>query len=258
MRFSSPLFEPLGAIWLVMVFGVFWLIWRRQWRGAVCLGVPAVLIFLIGSTPLVDAIVARAERPQALADMDRLAVADVVVALGGEYYLSENDICGFSPTGGGSRVFTALELVRRGKARALVLGGSGPLPGKPGLAASSLIQEWVLVSSMTTVTVTNLGLCANTHDEALRFKELSTQQGWRTVILVTSALHMPRSVAVFAAQGIAVVPVACDFQVYGVPSMRGDFSPFPRQNRFHLLSLYLHEKIGWLAYRWRGWVGAAQ
>jgi uncharacterized SAM-binding protein YcdF (DUF218 family) len=122
------------------------------------------------------------------------------------------------------------------------------------VAASSLVQEWVLASGLTTVTVTNLGLCANTHDEALRFKELSAQHGWRTVILVTSALHIPRSVAVFAAQGIAVVPVACDFQAYGVASMQGDFSPFPRQFRFHHLALYLHEKIGWLVYRWRGWV----
>jgi uncharacterized SAM-binding protein YcdF (DUF218 family) len=216
-----------------------------------------MLIFLIGSTPLVDAMVARAERPQARTDSDRLAEADVVVALGGGYYLSENDMFGFALAAGGSRVLTALELVRRGKAQALVLGGSGPLPGKPGVAASSLVQGWVLASGMTTVAVTNLGLCANTHDEALRFKELSAQRGWRKVILVTSALHIPRSVAVFAAQGIAVVPVACDFQAYGVPSMRGDFSPFPRQIRFHQLALYLHEKFGWLAYRWRGWVGGS-
>jgi uncharacterized SAM-binding protein YcdF (DUF218 family) len=237
-----------------MVLGVLWLVWRRQWQGAVWLGVPVVLIFLIGSTPLVDAIVARAERPQARADMDRLAEADVVVALGGGYYLSEHDMLGFALDAGGSRVLTALELVRRGKARALVLGGSMPLTGKPGVVASSLVQEWVLASGLTTVAVTNLGLCANTHDEALRFKELSAQRGWRKVILVTSALHMPRSVAVFAAQGIAVAPVACDFQAHGLPSVQGDFSPFPRQFRFHHLALYLHEKIGWLVYRWRGWV----
>ena len=254
MRFFAPLFEPLGAIWLMMVLGVFWLIWRRKWRSAVWLGIPSVLIFLIGGTPLVDGIVARAERPQALADINRLAEADVVVALGGGNYLSENDLLGFSLSSGGSRVLTAVELVRRGKAKALVLGGSVPFIAKPGVVATSMVQEWVLASGMTTVTVTNLGLCANTHDEALRFKALSAQRGWRKVILVTSALHIPRAVAVFAAQGIAVVPVACDFQAYGVPSVRGDFSPFPRQDRFHILSLYLHEKIGWWVYRARGWV----
>ena len=253
-QFFAPLAEPVGALWFLMVLGVLWLLRRRQWRSAVWLGIPAVLIFLIGSTPLVDAMVARAERPQALGDINRLAEADVVVALGGGYYLSENDMLGFSLAAGGSRVLTALELVRRGKAKALVLGGSVPLAGKPGVVAASLVQEWVLASGLTTVTVTNLGLCANTHDEALRFKELSAQRGWRKVILVTSALHVPRAVAAFAAQGITVVPVACDFQTYGVPSMRGGFSPFPRQNRFRILSFYLHEKIGWWVYRARGWV----
>jgi len=256
MRFFAPLLEPLGAIWLGMVLGVFWQGWRRKWRSAVWLGVPVVLIFLIGSTPLVDGIVARAERPQALADINRLAEADVVLALGGGFYLSENETLGFSLSSGGCRVLTAVELVRRGKATALVLGGSAPLAGKPGMVAASLVQSWILASGLTTVAVTNLGLCANTHDEALRFKELSAQRGWRKVILVTSALHMPRSVAVFAAQGITVVPVACDFQVYGVPSVQSGFSPFPRQARFHLLSLYLHERIGCLVYRWRGWLKA--
>ena len=242
-------------------------VWRRQWQGAVWLGVPAALMFLIGSTPLVNAMVARAERPwvgmkeegrmqNAEGRENEFAPADVVVALGGGYYVSEHDMPGFALDSGGSRVLTALELVRRGKAQALVLGGSVPLKGKPGVVASALVQDWVLASGLTTVSVavTNLGLCANTHDEALRFKELSAQRGWHKVILVTSALHMPRSVAVFAAQGIAVVPVACDFQAYGVPSMQRDFSPFPRQGRFDLLGRYLHEKIGWWVYRARGWV----
>ena len=259
-HFLSPLAEPIGALWFLMALGVLWLLCRRQWRSAVWLGFPAVLIFLIGSTPVVEALVARAERPWAFSfqvssfKFNPDAPADVVVALGGGYYPSDNDLFGFSVSDGGSRVLTAVELVRRGKARALVLGGSVPLAGKPGVVAASLVQDWVLASGMTTVAVTNLGLCANTHDEALRFKELSAQRGWRKVILVTSALHVPRAVAVFAAQGIAVVPVACDFQTYGVPAMQGGFSPFPRQARFHNLSLYLHEKIGWWAYRVRGWI----
>ncbi len=47
--------------------------------------------------------------------------------------------------------------------------------------------------------------------------------------------------------------MAADFQVVGVPKEMC-FSPFPRQGRFDLLSLYLHEKIGWVVYRTRGWI----
>jgi uncharacterized SAM-binding protein YcdF (DUF218 family) len=65
---------------------------------------------------------------------------------------------------------------------------------------------------------------------------------------------MRRAEAVFQKQGVDVTPVACDFQVYGVPRTSGFSSPFPRQHRLDLLSLYLHEQIGWWVYRWRGWV----
>jgi uncharacterized SAM-binding protein YcdF (DUF218 family) len=253
-QFFAPLAEPLAVIWLVMVFGVSRLIWRRQWRCAVWMGTPVLLIFLIGSTPLVNVIVGRAESAYAPTDIRNLAEADAVVALGGGYYLSEYDTFGFSLRSGASRLLTAAELVRQGKAKALVLGGSVPFEGKADRVGTSLVQNWVLTSGLTTVAVTNLGLCANTHDEALRFKELKAEKGWRRVILVTSALHMPRALAVFAAQGITTVPVACDFQAYGVPSVKGSFSPFPRQIRFDVLYFYLHEKIGWWEYRAKGWI----
>lgn len=237
-----------------MVFGVVWLLCRRQRQSAAWVGVPTTLIFLVGSTPLVDAIVAQAERPQAQAGLEHLPEADVVVVLGGYSSPSKNDPLGFTLNSSGSRLLTALELVRRGTAKALVLGGSGPLPDNAGEASSVLVQQWILGAGLGNFAVTNLGLCANTHDEAVRFKVLSAERGWQTVLLATSALHMPRSVATFTAQGIAVVPVACDFQVCGVPPTPGGFSPFPRQDRFRLFSVYLHEKIGWLAYRWRGWI----
>jgi hypothetical protein len=47
--------------------------------------------------------------------------------------------------------------------------------------------------------------------------------------------------------------VAADFQVLGVPQDLS-CSLFPRQQRLVLLSLYLHEKIGWGVYRARGWL----
>jgi uncharacterized SAM-binding protein YcdF (DUF218 family) len=272
--FFIPLTEPIGFIWFLMALGVGWLLWRRQWRSAIWLGMPTLLIVLIGSTPLVSWLVTADERPWAV-DVNGALRADVVVALGSGQSPSLYEPLKFSMgDASGSRVLAAVELVRQGRAATLVLGGSGPMPANsrintptpsqssipgytnaPNLEVPSmlLIQDWLTSWGLASSGVTNLGICMDTHDEAIHFKKLADQCGWKRVILITSALHMKRSLAVFRKQGVDPIPVACDFQVYGVQRSPG-FSPFPGQRPFVTLASYLHEKIGWWVYRWRGWI----
>ncbi len=252
--FVAPFFEPLGAVWLLMALGVLWLLRRKQWRSAAWLGAPTLLILLLGSTPLANILVERAEQPYAPQPGTNQPPADAVVALGGGHQVSHNDLLGFTTGDAGARLFTAVELVRRGQANTLVLGGSWPLSEGSSIPAMSVVQDWVAAWRLTSGAVTNLGICRDTHDEAVAFRRLRDEHGWQRVILVTSALHMRRSVAVFQKAGVEVVPVAADFQVAGVPPIPGQWSPFPRQGRFVLLSLYLHEAIGDWVYRWRGWI----
>lgn len=243
-------------VWFLMLLGLCWLVMRRRWRSAIWLGIPTFLIFLFGSTPLAETIVGAAEGRWARASLTEVAKGDAVLVLGGGYYVSDRDPYGFALTDGGTRVLTALDLLRETKASALVLGGSLPVPDRPSVNPPSLLESWIVAWGMagTALVITNLGICMNTHDEAVQFRKLEKEYGWRKVLLVTSALHMPRSVALFKQQGIEVEPVACDFKVYGVPGARRSFSFFPKQSRFEILGLYLHEKIGWWVYRWRGWV----
>jgi uncharacterized SAM-binding protein YcdF (DUF218 family) len=246
-----------------MVIGVVWLAWRRQWRSALWLGIPTTLIWLVGSTPLAAALVEREERRcqgprehglSSDGHLDpKIEQPDVVVMLSSGYYASDRDLYGFALSDAGSRILTALELARLGKVKALVLGGSVPISGRPGAVAPALLEDWVRSWALVSAAVTNLGICMDTHDEATRFRKLKDDCGWKKVILVTSALHIRRSEALFRKQGIEVVPVACDFQVHGVPDYLG-FRPFPQWQGFKLLSLYLHEKIGWWVYRARGWI----
>jgi len=258
-------------VWFLMFAGLCWLVARRHWRSAIWICIPTLLLFLLGSTPLAEMLVADAE---AVAAGGRHTEANegngggvssedgkggretVVLMLGGGYYVSDRDPYRFALCDGGTRVLTALELLRTEKASALLLGGSLPVSGRPDVSAPSLLESWVLAWGLasTAEVITNLGICMNTHDEAVQFRKLEQAYHWRKVLLVTSALHIPRSVGLFKKQGIEVEPVACDFKVYGVPGARLSFSPFPRQGRFQVLGLYLHEKIGWWVYRARGWV----
>jgi len=115
------------------------------------------------------------------------------------------------------------------------------------------VDEWVRAWGLARCEVTDLGICLDTHDEAVAFKRMKRFKDWNSVILVTSALHMRRSVLLFQRMGIHVQPVAGDFEVCGV-SQDLPFSIFPRQHRFRLWGLYSHEKIGMVVYRRKGWI----
>jgi uncharacterized SAM-binding protein YcdF (DUF218 family) len=251
----APLLEPLGAIWLLMVLSVVVLLFRRERRTALWLMLPTVLLFLTDSTPMADMLVGAAERRYATGNIAALAPTDAAIALGGNERASAYDVYGFAIGQSEERILAVSELVRLGKAKTLVLGGSAEgIPGRPGVPTMALVRNWLVSSGLATTRVTHLGICANTHDEALQFRKLKEAEGWQKALLVTSALHMRRAEAVFRKQGIDVTPVACDFQVYGVSGASGFNSPFPSQHRLALLSLYLHEQIGWWVYKWRGWV----
>lgn len=257
----TPLTEPVGALWGLMVLGALWLLYRRQWRSAFWLGLPTFLLFIIGSTSLTELLVAHeecqwmgtAEVGEHTIEVGKSEIKNQKSEMGGGQRISKHHMLGFAISDGGSRILTAIELVRLGKAKTLVLGGSWPMPDHPEQPSSGAIHAWVTDWGLVGGAVTNLGVCINTHDESLAFGKLARSQGWSKILLVTSAFHMRRSLALFKPQCIEVEPVAADFQVLGVPQDL-QFSPFPRLYRLCLLSLYLHEKIGWWVYRARGWV----
>ncbi len=250
-HFFLPLLEPVGAVWALMCLGLCWLALRKQWRMAAWVGLPTALLFLLGSAPVAEGLVARAEAEWA--DVGGLkAEADAVVVLGGGAGVSSKDLYGLALNSGASRVLTGVELVRLRKGKNLVLGGSVPVAGNTGALVMERVRAWIDAWQLVHVPMITLGACRNTHDEAVAFGRLTRERHWKEAALVTSALHMRRSAAVFRKQGIEVTPVACDFQAYGVTPI--PLSIFPRQERFRLLSLYVHEKVGYWLYWARGWL----
>lgn len=252
---AEALQNPLAVIWLGMVFSMVVLLWRRERRCAVWVGVPAGLLFLIGSTPLAEILAHRMEAPYAIGRGVFTEPADVVVALGGSHRAAGSGPLEFDFGEAEDRVLAAVELVRRGAAREVVLGGSSQgIPGRPGVPTMSLVRDWLVSARLIPADSTDLGICRNTREEALHFREMQVRKGWTKVILVTSALHMRRAEATFRKAGIEVQPVACDFQAHGVEGAGRSFTVVPGQRRIALLTAYLHEQIGLLGYRWRGWI----
>ncbi len=250
-NFLAPLAEPLGALWTLLLMGTLILLCRRRWRCCAAASVPLAVTFLLGSTPLAESLTRRMEalvRPVSVAD---LADHDAVVCLGGGWYPSRFDPESLSVGPGGARVIAAIEIVRQHKADSLVLGGSSAPPAAS--PVNRTLEEWIQRWQLTSAAITNLGICSSTHEEAVHCLGLAEQKRWHRIILVTSALHMPRAMASFSRQGISCTPFPCDYQLYGTARPFGSFSIFPRQARFLWLAAYIHEKLGTAWYRWKGW-----
>jgi uncharacterized SAM-binding protein YcdF (DUF218 family) len=257
MNLSSilgALVEPLGLLWLLSLAATVHLIRRRNYRGALYPATLAILVWVVGGTSLAGWLLASLERPYAPVDLARLPACDAVVMLGGGVRPSRHDPLGFDCTAMADRFLLGLELVRLQKAPVLVLGGGYRRGGDYGSVEVRLTKDWLGAWGLTNAAVLELGRCANTRVEAERLQVLAQQHHWQRVLLVTSAWHMKRAEAAFRNAGITVVPAACDFRGLRALQSREYQVRFLAIEKLEDLGCYIHERLGWLVYRWRGWV----
>lgn len=101
----------------------------------------------------------------------------------------------------------------------------------------------------------------NTYENAVNVKKILKEQGIRRVLLVTSAMHMPRSLRIFQRQGIEAIPAPTDFLVSQQELEEPNSSPqatvlslVPDADRLEMTTRALKEYVGSLVYRLRGWL----
>ncbi|MDB6138476.1 MAG: putative conserved rane protein [Verrucomicrobiaceae bacterium] len=253
------LLEPLTLVVLgLAVLTV--LLLRRRLRGlAGFSGGLWLVLALTTCTALGDWLLSGIEREWA--DMPSrwatLPVVDAVVCLGGGITPNPTEINGVDMQDNSDRITTAVELIRRGRAPFLMLGGgSGLNEGGGRLSESTATRHWIESWNLVSVPMDDLGICTNTREEALKFAEKAKEHGWKKIILVTSASHMRRAAAVFRkTTGLEVVPVACAFRTgaafHEQPAV---WLHFPESGAVECLGTWVYETLGWWMYKARGWV----
>ena len=191
----------------------------------------------------------------------QLPRADAVVVLGGGLRPALPPRQGVEVAEGGDRLLRGVQLVRRAPPLLVTSGGrvsfTGHDPAPPeALWARDLAEELGLPADRILI---NPG-SRSTAEEARDIGTLGRRRGWTRVLLVTSAFHMPRSLATFQRRsGLTVVPVACDYQLpdrahYGKPTLGNTLkSLVPDAEALYLSTLALKEHLGLAIYRLRGW-----
>lgn len=100
------------------------------------------------------------------------------------------------------------------QARLVFTGGSGDVV-QSGPKEADLLPPLLNLMGLPPDRVIYENKSRNTHENAVFSKELVRPQAGEVWILVTSAFHMPRSVAIFESVGWAVLPAPADFKTEG-------------------------------------------
>ena len=148
------------------------------------------------------------------------------------------------------RYTTALRLaVRYPDARLVFTGGPSTDPGTGELGQTGVGREILTSVSLDPSRLTFEEGSTDTCDNAANTKALVKPGPGETWVVVTSASHMPRTVACFRAAGWEVVPQPADYHVVigGV-----DAGTFQISDNLALLDVALHEWVGLAYYRLTG------
>lgn len=254
MRALLEFLEPHSLLWMSFLPVAITAVRRRMRSLAVFAGVMWLLGALLLCTPLPDVLYASLERHWKRAELADVPQLDAVICLGGGAEGSQAEFSQIRLKNGNARLLSSIELLRAGKAKALVIGGgqtrlqSGPI--SESAAAKAWIERWNLVPAP----VHALPICADTHDEALNSAVLIQQHKWQHIGLVTSASHMHRAAATFEKVGLRVLPLPCDYQSQIMRGIREPLLHVPDIQGLLFIKGWLHEQLGRLVYRWRGWM----
>lgn len=128
----------------------------------------------------------------------------------------------------------------------LVSGGAGSVHSEPeALVMARALERWTGLKARWRE-VQSADTVGNARESAVILR----QAGITRIVLVTQAYHMRRAQAAFEAAGLAVVPAPHGFLSGRAPGP-GDFIPTASATESAWLAL--HEALGLLWYRWRGY-----
>jgi uncharacterized SAM-binding protein YcdF (DUF218 family) len=254
-----PLFiYPLGFASLMLVFALLTL-WKRPRLSALFIFLALLAILLPGNTWFSNQLVKSLEWQYL--PSGNLPNADAIVVLGGATRPPEPPRPWVDLTEEGDRVIHGAQLYLQRKAPFVIMSG-GRIDWKEnqGESESADMTKIAEALGVPSSAILQDPTSLNTHENAVNVKQILQERGMDQILLVTSAMHMPRSIAIFRKQGINAIPAPTDFLVSERDSQNDDtpqdviLALLPDSGSLHRFTRALKEYIGIGFYWLRGWL----
>ncbi|MBN1248747.1 MAG: YdcF family protein, partial [Anaerolineae bacterium] len=209
-KFLPNFVYPAGLTSLLLIVA---LLLRKRQRARTIVIALALGTLWLGGNRLTSMILVRSlEWRYPSLSHDPLPRADAIVVLGGgtQEQLPPRP---FQEVGeAGDRMIYAAYLFREGVAPTIVVSGArGPLSNPGGVPESEVMAQLLVFFGVPREAIILESTSMNTYENAIETLTLLEQRGLTDIVLVTSAMHMPRSVAIFKKLELALTPAPTDY-----------------------------------------------
>ena len=236
-------------LWIVVCLVGAWALSRsanrlRLARRLLLLGI--LLLYGLGIRPTTDALVRPLEtRYPPIAAAESKPYDAIVVLGGGSRWQPQTGAATIIGTASLPRLICGMMSLRAGFAPALVLSGGVGDPLRQSPPEADVMRDLALQLGAPPSAVLTESNSRTTAENAVEVRR--TLPSARRIVLVTSALHLPRATALFRKQGFEVTPAPCDFIVSPDPWGPTDFLPSGRALSY--TGAAIHEYVALAVFR---------
>lgn len=255
-----PIFVyPLGLSCLLMALGLVW-IWKHPGRATWAIALSLFILFSSSNPVISNKLVSTLE--WRYFPLDPMPTADAIVVLGGATAPASAPRPWVEVLEAGDRILYGARLYTQKRAPKLILsGGRVSWRGDSGTSEADDMKQFAVAMNVPESAILLEGDSLNTRQNAVNVKKILEEQSIESVLLVTSAIHMPRAVAIFKKLGIDVIPAPTDYLVPtdAYESVNSTWqgrvlSLLPDSEAIARFTRALKEYVGFTIYRLRGWV----
>lgn len=211
--------------------------------------VALLLLLVFSNRPLTHALLGLIEERVPPFDKTMVKKFDVIVVLGGgiAHHGTLRPTDELSPIAL-ERIVCGADLHAKGLApRLLLSGGDGSIFGS-GIEEAAVMKRVALQLGVREEAIQMETRSRNTYENAVLTRQLL---GNASILLVTSAIHVPRASALFRKQGLDVTPYPCGYLAQDRPWAGWSGDPFdliPDVKILHLSTEALSEIVGFIVY----------
>jgi len=146
------------------------------------------------------------------------------------------------------RVIFAEQLYHQGKIKKILISGRNGMLINDGYLEAEEIKKYLINNKIPEQDIWIESTSRNTYENAQNSSILLKEQGIEDILLITSAIHMRRSLFCFEKANLNATPFSTDF-TYKTRDFHLDYMLLPSMEGFEKWQDLIHEWIGYIVYR---------